>query len=83
MMDTKQLVLVVGGLGKNSRNVNSFAASEVSENNDTKCAKTLRNIIENSGTSTKSLAAAAIPSPSHNVNRVKTLYNFVINNHLR
>ena len=80
MMDSKQLLQVLEGLGKNSRKVKSLAASEVSEDNDTKCAKTLRNIIENSGTSTKSLAAsAAIPSP--NVNRVKVLYNFVIKNH--
>lgn len=83
MMDTKQLLQVLGGLGKNSRKVNSFAASEVSENNDTKCAKTLRNIIENSGTSTKSLAAAAIPSPSHNVNRVRVLTDFIYSNGLR
>ena len=54
-------------LGKNSRIArSSLAASEISEDNDTRCAKTIRNIITshnglgtNTSTNSKSLAASA------------------------
>ena len=59
MMNNKQLLQILEGLGKNSRiarsSSKSLAASEVmvTKDNrdrewDTRCAKTLRNIIENS-----------------------------------
>ncbi len=81
-------------LGRNSRRYStSLAASEVVAKGDeygnregnTKCAKTLRNIIEGQSRSLAASAptsrAAAIPSPNPSVNRVKVLYNFVIKNH--
>ena len=80
MMNDKQLLQMIEKLGS-SRKVNSLSlgASEISET-DTKCAKTLRNIIENSGTSTKSLAVECIPSPNPNVNRVKVPTQFIFRN---
>ena len=51
-MNDKQLLQMLEVLGKNSRMAKSLAPSEVSEN-DAKCAKTLRNIIENSGLGSK------------------------------
>ncbi len=80
-MTDKEILEMLVNLRRNSRR--SLAASEVVKE-DTKCAKTLRNIITSSGTITGSLAAsAAIPNHNRNVNRVKTLYDFVITNHLR
>ena len=91
MMNDKELLQMLEVLGRNSRKSKSLslAASVVSENkdnhiafNDTKCAKTLRNIIES--THSRSLAASlTAANPSPNVNRVSVLYNFVINNQIR
>ena len=93
-MCDKQLLQILEGLGRNSRIArSSLAASEVvaqgdrDRQEDTKCAKTIRNIITSHyglGTSTnKSLAASdtgAIPSPNRNVNRVKGLTQFISSN---
>lgn len=95
MMNDKQLLQMLEVLGRNSRiarSSKSLAASSVSKATirDQECAATIRKIVtgnENNLVS-RSFAAsapisAAAANSSHNVNRVKTLYNFVINNHLR
>ncbi len=89
-MNDKELLQMLEVLGKNSRR--SFAASDsVKADRDTRCAKTIRNIVEGQSRSFAASAfaptstAAANPNPSRNVkgNKVSVLYNFVINNHLR
>lgn len=92
-MNDKQILQMLEVLGRNGRKSKSLAASEVvtkdnrDREGDTRCAKTLRNIIlnQNSG-STKSLAAsaaAANPSPNRDVNRVRVLTDFIFRNGLR
>ena len=91
-MNDKQILQMLEVLGRNGRKSKSLAASEVvtkdnrDREGDTRCAKTLRNIIlnQNSG-STKSLQASKLtnPSPNRDVNRVRVLTDFIFRNGLR
>ena len=94
MMDTKQLLQVLEGLGKNSRK--SLAASEVvtkdemKEREDQLCAATIRKIVGNSNfnsstNNNRRSFAASDPSLSlssnskSSVNKVKLLTQFILN----
>ena len=79
-MNDKQLLQMLEVLGKRSKSLAASDSVKADQDNDTKCAKAIRNIIENSHS--KSLAAsAAIPNRNVNkISKISMLTQFILGN---